>query len=150
MRREVARRAVLAAGHGHVPLAGDLDGLRCVKLHAAPALKQRALADRSRAGDVHHAMRKRRLPPVKARSREDVAVKVVAGQVLRVEHGARRRDILIRALHAKAHRCQQVIGREADGFLVAVRHGCQQLLQYLTRCRHTPSPPLSHPCANAQ
>ena len=150
VRRQVARRAVLPAGDRHIALARDLHAHRGIVLHAAARLEQRALGHDPRADDVHHAVRKRRLPPVQSRARIDKPVQIVPRKVLRVELGAGVRHLGVRALHAQAHCRQQVVGREADGLLVAVRHLRQQLGQDLTRCRHTLSPPLSPLCAGAR
>ena len=150
MRREVTRRAVLPAGDRHIALARDLHARGGVVLHAAAGLEKRPLGHQPRADDVHHAVREGRLPPVESRAREDIAVEVVAREVLRVEQRLRLLDLLVRPLHAQGHRRQQVVGREADGLLVAVRHLRQQLGQDLTRCRHTLSPPLSPLCAGAR
>ena len=149
VRGQVARRAVHPAGDAHLPLAGDLHRFARRELDAAPALKQRALLHCPRAGHGQHAGGKGRLPPLQTAAREDVAVEVAAREVLRVERRAHRRDFLVRALHAQRCGRQQVVGRVADRFLVAVRHPVQQGLQNVTG-RHRPSPPCPLRCASAR
>ncbi|RHT48092.1 hypothetical protein DW766_12320 [Butyricicoccus sp. AM29-23AC] len=92
------------------------------------ALEQRALLDRARTLDRQHAAREGRSLARDAAARVDVPVELAARQVFRVERRPRVLDHRVRLRQPQACRRQQVVGRKADGFLVAVRHRVEQRL----------------------
>ena len=126
MRGQISGRTVRAAGHRHFARAVDGDGFRRRELHAARALEQRALLYRARALNRQHAAREGRGLARDAAARVDVPVKLAARQVFRVERRPRVLDHRVRLRQPQACRRQQVVGRKADGFLVAVRHAGEQ------------------------